>query len=443
MGLLKMNIRNLSAPQLLVASFLSVIFVGSVLLSLPWSSQTPTHYLDALFTSTSAVCVTGLVVFDTGTHWTCLGQIIIMLLIQIGGLGVMSFAGLFAFLMGRKIFLRERLLMQQSINVSAVGGIVKIFRYLLGFTFSMEAIGAFILAIRWTPLMGLKKALWFGLFHSVSAFNNAGFDLFGDFKSLTGFSADITVNLVISSLIIIGGLGFYVCYELFHLRRLKDLSLHSRVVLRTTIILILTGTVILFFSESHHAFKDMPLATKLLAAYFQSVSPRTAGFNTVDLNSLLLSSQLFLIFLMFIGASPGSTGGGVKTTTLALIGATVFSQLKGKKETEMMERRIESDDIYQAVTVVILALITLLIIIYILTLTESAPLIKIAFEVASALGTVGLSLGLTTSLSAIGKILIILTMFLGRVGPLTLGFALAYKKKQPDIHFARGKIMIG
>ncbi len=443
MGLLKMNIRNLSAPQLLVASFLSVIFVGSVLLSLPWSSQTPTHYLDALFTSTSAVCVTGLVVFDTGTHWTCLVQIIFMRLMQIGGLGVMSFAGLFAFLMGRKIFLRERLLMQQSINVSAVGGIVKIFRYLLGFTFSMEAIGAFILAIRWTPLMGLKKALWFGLFHSVSAFNNAGFDLFGDFKSLTGFSADITVNLVISSLIIIGGLGFYVCYELFHLRRLKDLSLHSRVVLRTTIILILTGTVILFFSESHHAFKDMPLATKLLAAYFQSVSPRTAGFNTVDLNSLLLSSQLFLIFLMFIGASPGSTGGGVKTTTLALIGATVFSQLKGKKETEMMERRIESDDIYQAVTVVILALITLLIIIYILTLTESAPLIKIAFEVASALGTVGLSLGLTTSLSAIGKILIILTMFLGRVGPLTLGFALAYKKKQPDIHFARGKIMIG
>ncbi|MBP1761239.1 MAG: TrkG, partial [Firmicutes bacterium] len=211
-----MNIRNLSAPQLLVASFLSVIFVGSVLLSLPWSSQTPTHYLDALFTSTSAVCVTGLAVVDTGTHWTYFGQIIILLLIQIGGLGVMSFAGLFAFLMGRKIFLRERLLMQQSINVSAVGGIVKIFRYLLGFTFSVEVIGALILAIRWMPLMGLKKALWFGLFHSVSAFNNAGFDLFGDFKSLTGFSADITVNLVISSLIIIGGLGFYVCYELFH-----------------------------------------------------------------------------------------------------------------------------------------------------------------------------------------------------------------------------------
>jgi len=438
-----MNLRNLSAPQLLVASFLTVIFAGSLLLCLPWSSQTPTRYVDALFTSTSAVCVTGLVVVDTGTHWTYFGQIIIMLLIQIGGLGVMSFAGLFAFLMGRKIFLRERLLMQQSINASAVGGIVKVFRYLLGFTFSVEAIGTLILAIRWTPLMGLKKALWFGLFHSVSAFNNAGFDLFGDFKSLTGFSADITVNLVISSLIIIGGLGFYVCYELFHLRHMKDFSLHSKVVLRTTIILILTGTVILFASESHHAFKDMPLGTKLLAAYFQSVSPRTAGFNTIDLNSLLLSSQLLIIFLMFIGASPGSTGGGVKTTTLALIGATVISQLKGKKDTEIMERRIESNDIYQAVTVVILALMVLFLIIYILTLTEPDSLIKIAFEVASALGTVGLSLGLTTSLSGIGKILIILTMFLGRVGPLTLGFALAYKKKQPEIHFARGKIMIG
>ena len=438
-----MNIRNLSAPQLLVVSFLSVILLGSLLLSLPWSSQTPTSYLDALFTSTSAVCVTGLAVLDTGTHWTYLGQVIIMLLIQIGGLGVMSFAGLFAFLMGRKIFLRERLLMQQSINTSAVGGVVKIVRYLLTFTFSVEAVGALILAIHWTPLLGLKKALWFGLFHSVSAFNNAGFDLFGDFKSLTGFSTDITVNLVISSLIIIGGLGFYVCYELFHFHRGKMLSLHSKVVLRTTIILILAGTVLLLANEYQHAFKGMNLGTKIMAAYFQSVSPRTAGFNTIDLNSLLLSSQLLMVFLMFIGASPGSTGGGVKTTTLALIGATVLSQLKGKKDTEIYERRIESTDVYQAFTVVILSFMVLLLITYILTLTDPGSLIKIVFEVASALGTVGLSLGLTTTLNGVGKLLIICTMFLGRVGPLTLGFALAYKKKLPEIHYANGKIMIG
>ncbi|HZK87348.1 MAG TPA: TrkH family potassium uptake protein [Syntrophomonas sp.] len=438
-----MNNRNFTAPQLLVVSFFSVILLGSLLLSLPCSSYMPTPYLDALFTSTSAVCVTGLVVVDTGTHWTYLGQTIIMLLIQIGGLGVMSFAGLFAFLMGRKIFLRERLLMQQTINVSAVGGIVKIFRYLLGFTFLVEALGALILAIRWTPLMGLKKALWFGLFHSISAFNNAGFDLFGNFKSLTEFNADITVNMVISSLIIVGGLGFYVCYELFNYRQAKKLSLHSKVVLRTTIILILTGTVLLFVNEYHHAFKDMALGTKLLAAYFQSVSPRTAGFNTVDLNSLLLPSQLLLIILMFIGASPGSTGGGIKTTTLAIIVATVSSQLQGKRDTQILERRIENSAVYQAVTVVILYAFVLLLITYLLTLTDSASLIKTAFEVASALGTVGLSLGLTTSLSEFGKILIIFTMFLGRVGPLTLGFALASRKKQTEIRYAKGKIMIG
>ena len=438
-----MNNHNLTAPQLLSVSFLCVIILGSLLLSLPCSSQVPTSYLDALFTSTSAVCVTGLVVVDTGTHWTCLGQTIIMLLIQIGGLGVMSFAGLFALLLGRKIFLRERLLMQKSINVSALGGIVKIFKYLLGFSFGVEAVGAVILAIHWTPLMGLKKALWFGLFHSISAFNNAGFDLFGNFKNLTAFTSDITVNLVISSLIIIGGLGFYVCYEIFHIRKLGKLSLHSRVVLYTTIFLILSGMVLLFLSEYHHALKDMSLGTKFLAAYFQSVSPRTAGFNTIDLNSLLLSSQLLMIVLMFIGASPGSTGGGVKTTTLALIGATVLSQLKGKRESEIFERRIESNDIYQAITVVVLAAFVLVIITYLLALTNPGSLIKIAFEVASALGTVGLSLGITASLSGFGKILIIFTMFLGRVGPLTLGFALAYKPEQPKIQYARGKIMIG
>jgi len=438
-----MHNQKINAPKFLALSFSALIGLGSILLSLPFASYTPTPYIDALFTSATSVCVTGLVVVDTGTHWTFWGQFIIMLLIQIGGLGVMAFAGFFALLLGRKINLRERLMMQQSINVSAVGGIVRVFRYLLGFTFAVEALGALILAIRWTPLLGFKKALWFGLFHSISAFNNAGIDIFGNFKSLTDFSSDIVINLVISTLIIIGGLGFYVTYELYHYRKADKLSLHSKVVLVTTAVLIAAGMLLLLAGEYNHAFKDMPFGTKILAAYFQSVSPRTAGFNTVDLNALFVSSQLLMIVLMFIGASPGSTGGGIKTSTVALLFAAVFSQLKGKKDTEIYERRIESADIFQALTVFLLAACTLILMSYLLAITQSGDLIKIVFEVASALGTVGLTLGLTTQLTALGKVIIIFTMFLGRVGPLTLGFALAYREKQPEIRYVKGKIMIG
>jgi trk system potassium uptake protein TrkH len=434
---------KLSAPQFLVLSFLSVILAGSLLLVMPWASHSPTSFVDALFTSTTAVCVTGLVVVDTGTHWTLWGQIVIMLLIQVGGLGVMAFAGFFALALGRKINLRERLVMQQAINMESVGGIVRVFKYLLSFTFTAELLGALLLAIRWTPLMGLKKALWFGLFHSISAFNNAGLDLFGNFKSLTDFTSDITVNLVITSLIIIGGLGFYVSFEVFNYRRTKSLSLHTKVVLYTTAILIAAGTLLLFIGEYNHAFKGMPWGTKLLAAYFQSVTPRTAGFNTIDLNTLLASSQLLIILLMFIGASPGSTGGGIKTSTFALLWAAIISQLRGKKDTEIFERHIESNDILQALTVFLLSASTLIVMTYLLSLTYSGDLLKVLFEVASALGTVGLSLGITTELSVLGKVLIIITMYLGRVGPLTLGFALAYRERQPDIRYPKGKIMIG
>lgn len=434
---------RLTPPQFMVLSFASLILIGSVALMLPWASNSPTAYIDALFTSTTAVCVTGLVVVDTGTHWTYLGQTIILLLIQIGGLGVMAFATSFALLMGRKIQLKERLLMQQSINTSTMGGVVRVFRYLLGFTFLTEALGALILTIRFTPLMGLKKAIWFGIFHAVSAFNNAGIDLFGNFKSITDFSADPTINLVISTLIIIGGLGFYVSYELFNYRKTKQLSLHAKVVLITTGTLIVAGTLLLLGCEYYHALKDMPFGTKLLVAYFQSISPRTAGFNSIDLNSLFISSQLLIVVLMFIGASPGSTGGGIKTSTFALLLAAMFSQLRGKKDTELLERRIETTDVLQALTVVMLAILTILTVSFLISWGHQANFMKILFEVTSAFGTVGLTLGITPSLDPFGKYLIIATMLLGRVGPLTLGFALAYREKQPEIRYAKGKVMIG
>ena len=438
-----MNAYKLTPPQFLVLSFASVILIGSLALITPWAAYTPTPYIDALFTSASAVCVTGLVVLDTGTHWTLFGQTIIMLLIQVGGLGVMAFATSFALLLGRQIQLKERLIMQKAINTSTVGGVVRIFRYLLAFTFLTEAIGALILAIRFTPIMGIKKALWFGLFHSVSAFNNAGFDLFGNFKSITAFTSDITVNLIISSLIIIGGLGFYVSYELFNYRQTRRLSLHTKVVLITTVFLIIIGTLLLLGCEYNHALKNMPMGTKLLAAYFQSVSPRTAGFNSIDLNSLFLSSQLLIIILMFIGASPGSTGGGIKTSTFALLLAALISQLRGKKDTEIMERRIDTNDVLQALSLIMLSTFTIILVTFLIALSHQGDFMKILFEVTSAFGTVGLSLGLTTELNSVGKVLIIATMLLGRVGPLTLGLALAYREKQPEIRYAKGKIMIG
>lgn len=439
-----MKIERLSGPQWMVISFLAVIITGSLLLQTPWAVQNgPRNYIDALFVATSAVCVTGLVPVDTGTHWTIFGQMVIMLLIQIGGLGVMSFAVFFAMIAGRKIQLRQRLVMQQSINVSAVGGVVRIFRYLLVFTFLIEALGALILTIRWIPELGWGKALWFGVFHAISAFNNAGFDLFGGFKSLTQYSSDITVNLVISTLIISGGLGFYVWYEIINYRKTRTLSLHSRVVLITTAILLLTGTMLLLLAEYNHAFRGMSPGVKLMAAYFQSVTPRTAGFNTIDLNSLFLSSQLLIILLMLIGASPGSTGGGMKTSTIAILCIAISSQLRGKKDSEIFERRIEEKDVLQALTLAALFAATFIFMTFLVSLTHQGELAKIAFEVASALGTVGLTLGLTPALTTMSKVLIIITMFLGRVGPLTLGFALAYQVKQPDIRYPKGKIMIG
>ncbi|MDD3268288.1 MAG: TrkH family potassium uptake protein [Syntrophomonadaceae bacterium] len=435
---------TLSGPQWLVLSFLSVIVLGSILLQTPWAIQSGSgSYIDSLFVATSAVCVTGLVTVDTGTHWTVFGQLVIMLLIQIGGLGVMSFATFFALIVGKKIQLRQRLVMQQSINISAVGGVVRVFKHLLLFTFLIEALGAIMLIIRWIPTLGLKKAIYFGIFHSISAFNNAGFDLFGGFKSLTEYSSDITVNLVISTLIISGGLGFYVWYEIFNYRKSRSFSLHSKVVLITTAILLLTGTGFLFFGEYNHALKGMSPGVKLLASYFQSVSPRTAGFNTIDLNSLFLSSQLLIIILMLIGASPGSTGGGIKTSTLAILWVAIISQLKGKKDSELFERRIEDKDVLQALTLAALFTATFIIMTFLVSLSYRGELSKIAFEVASALGTVGLSLGLTPELNTTAKVLIIITMFLGRVGPLTLGFALAYQAKQPEIRYPKGKIMIG
>ncbi|OPX87504.1 MAG: Ktr system potassium uptake protein B [Pelotomaculum sp. PtaB.Bin104] len=436
--------RRLDPSQILVIGFGIVILIGSFLLSTPWAvKEGSINWLTALFTATSAVCVTGLVVVDTQTHWTLFGQVIILLLIQIGGLGIMSFATFFFLLLGKKINLRQRIIMQQAINKHSVEGIVNIFRYLLFFSFTIEAIGTILLAIHWTSLMGIKKALWFGLFHSVSAFNNAGFDLFGNFRSLTGFSTDLITNFIISSLIILGGLGFVVVHEIYSLKKVAKLSLHAKVTLISTAILIITGTILILSCEYNHALSEYTWSGKLVASYFQAVTPRTAGFNTVDLGGLLIPTQLLIMVLMFIGGSPGSTAGGIKTTTFTLLWLAIYSLLKGKKDTEIYGRRIRYEDVLRALSIALLSVFFIIFITFLILLTHKTDMLKAMFEVISALGTVGLTLGLTTDLNSLGRVLIIITMFVGRLGPLTIGYALAYQKKQPDLRYPEGKIMLG
>ncbi|MFZ5643264.1 MAG: TrkH family potassium uptake protein [Bacillota bacterium] len=463
---------NLKPHQILVLGFLIAILIGTVLLCTPWAARDGSiDWLTALFTATSAVCVTGLVVVDTGTHWSLFGQIVIMLLIQIGGLGIMSFTTFFALLLGKKIQLKQRIMMQQALNKPSLEGVVNIFRYLLLFSFVMEAIGAAILAVNWAPSMGMPKAIWYGIFHSISAFNNAGFDVMGDFASLTGFAGDFVTNLVISSLLIIGGLGFIVLYEIYSYIRKGDtplsgnvpnkrkgdtplsgnvpdkrtgrLSVHTKLVLLTTAALIVSGTVLIFVSEYNHALSQMPLADKVMGSYFQAVSPRTAGFNTIDLNSLFISTQLLIMFLMFVGASPGSTGGGIKTTTFTLLLLAIYSNLRGKRETELFKRTVETEVVLRALSIALLALFFVFAVTFLLSITQQADFMKILFEVVSALGTVGLSLGLTTELTDLGRVLIMITMFVGRLGPLTLGYAFIYQNRQPELKYPSTKIMIG
>lgn len=435
---------RLSPPQLLAAAFLVTICLGAILLAMPWAAENDdVDWLTAFFTATSAVCVTGLVVVDTGTFWTPAGQLVILLLIQVGGLGVMSLATFFALLLGKKIELRQRLVMQQALGQPELAGIVSIFRYLLLFSFITEATGALLLALHWFPTLGTTRALWYGIFHAVSAFNNAGFGLFGNFSSLTGFVADPVTNIIIGGLFVLGGLGFVVLHEIFHLPRGRKLSLQSRIVLLATLLLAVLGAALLLATEYDGAFKNLTPTSKVTAAFFQALTPRTAGFNTVDLNALSLPSHLMLMLLMFIGGSPGSTAGGVKTTTFTLLILAVWSTVRGREETVVFRRKIESRQVYRALAIIFSALLLIFLVTVLLALTHRAELLDILFEVFSALGTVGLSLGLTTELNVTGRLLIMLTMFLGRLGPLTIGYALAYQKVHPDLHYPEGKIMVG
>lgn len=439
--------QKLSPAQILVLGFAAVILTGALLLTLPIASASgnSTSFIDALFTSTSAVCVTGLVVVDTGTHYSVFGQVVIMLLIQIGGLGFMTMATLFAFIIGKKIRLRERLIMQEALNQVTIEGVVRLARSVLLITAIIEGAAAVILAMRWIPEFGLTKGLYFGLFHAVSAFNNAGFDLFGHFRSLTPYVSDFTVNIVISSLIILGGIGFTVIAEVISKKNWRKFSLHTKSVLTITAILLVGGMISIFLLEYSNpkTLGTLGIGSRILASWFQSVTPRTAGFNSLDIASLRSATQFLIIILMFIGASPNSTGGGIKTSTVGVLFSTVWSNIRGNQDVELFERRLPKDVIFRSLTISLASLALVGFVTMLLSITEKADFLTILFETTSAFGTVGLTMGLTTKLSLIGKLAITLTMYAGRVGPVTIAFAMAQKQHKPIFHYAEEKIIVG
>lgn len=429
-------------PLLLVASFMLIILTGSILLTLPWAVQTgQPDYITSLFTATSATCVTGLVVVDTATHWTLFGHIVLLILMQIGGLGIMTFVTLFAIAIGQNLNLKQKIVLQLALNRSSLESLTQILKYIFTFSLVAETLGALILFFHWLRPMGWGKAAWYAIFHSVSAFNNAGFDLFGEFQSLQGFVDDPIVNLTIAALFIIGSLGFLVIYELLIWREHQALSLHTRVVLSGTLVVLLVGTVVVLLLEYGNTFTQLGLGQKGLAAFFSSAT-RTAGFSTIDMSQTLLPTQIFLVFLMFIGGAPGSTSGGIKITTFVILTAAVISLFRGKNDVEIWKRHLSDKTIKRALAIIFLASSLILIDVFILSCFHG-DFIKVLFEVVSAASTVGLSLGLTHELGLIGKLVIIVTMFLGRLGPITVVYALAYGPEQPHIRYPKGEIMIG
>lgn len=443
-----LNRGNLSAVQILVIGFVILILIGGILLSLPISSASgkSTDFLDALFTSTSAACVTGLITLDTGTYWSHFGQVVIMLLIEVGGLGFMSFATFFALILGKKITLRERLVMQEAMNTFNIQGLVRMVRYVLAFTFSVQFFGALLLSTQFVPQFGLGKGIYFSIFHSISSFCNAGFDLFGHFNSVTGYWNNIVVLLTLSSLIIIGGIGFTVWFELYNYRGIKKLSVHSKVVIVVSVALLIVGTILMFLFEMNNkkTIGDMGFGYKVLNSYFASASPRTAGMNSVSTDDMVNASKFLTVILMFIGGSPGSTAGGLKTSTFGVIILSVISVIRGREDAQVFGRRFSKELVYKSLALLIIGMSIVILVTMILTITEPGEsFINLLYEATSAFGTVGLTTGVTQRLSSVGKVVIILTMYCGRVGPMTVVLALLKNKKKQTHKYPEGRILIG
>ncbi|HIE12708.1 MAG TPA: Trk family potassium uptake protein [Desulfotomaculum sp.] len=424
---------RLTPPEVLVLGFAALIFIGTLVLNTGWAAKSgvPPGFITALFTATSAVCVTGLVVVDTGSYWSSFGQAVILVLLQVGGLGIMTSATIFSILLGRQIGLKERLLIRESLGQVNMAGVVRLVRQVLLFTLAVEAFFAVVLVLRFAKDYVWPVNLWYGIFHAVSAFNNAGFDLFGGLRSISGYVSDPLVNFGIALPVIIGGLGFVVISELVVRRNWRHLSLHAKLTLVTTAALLFAGFIVFLALEYRNILHGFSWPVKLMTSFFQAVTPRTAGFSSVDIQALNPATQLFLCILMFVGASPGSTGGGIKTTTFVLLVLTVWSLAAGREGIEVFGRRIPLAQVLKAMGIFSLGVGWLGAVLVVLLITESHGFLPLLFEGVSAFGTVGLSTGITPELTPAGLMVIIATMFVGRLGPLTVAFAIAQRQRRP------------
>lgn len=437
--------KNLSSFQIIILGFVEVIILGTLILMLPVSSKsgTFTSFGDALFTATSAVCVTGLVVVDTAAYWSCFGQAVILILIQIGGLGVITVVSLLTMVTGKNISLRQRQTMQNALSAPQLGGMVRLTRFVFFTSFALEGIGALCLMPVFVPKYG-AEGIWMSLFHSISAFCNAGFDLMGDktgrFSSLTSFSGNGYLTFVICFLIIIGGIGFLTWNDIATKRtHFREYRMQTKVILVTTAVLILIPTIVFFFTE----FSTDPIVMRISKSFFQAVTPRTAGFNTAELNGMSDMGKTITMVLMLIGGSPGSTAGGMKTTTVALLFVNAIAVFRKKKNVSCFGRRVDDAIVKNASTILIMYVTFAMLSASVISMIEKLPIQACMYESFSAIGTVGLSLGLTPGLGMISHLILVGLMFFGRVGGLTIIFA-AFSPNEPDTsRYPMECIMVG
>jgi len=444
------SLLGLQPAQLLIVSFLMTILIGTFLLTLPVSSthQQGLGFIDALFTATSATCVTGLIVKDTGVYFSLFGQLVILALIQIGALGIMTFSVTLFLAMGKRMSNKEAMAMQDVLDQDSMAGIYELIGFIAKMTIGIEVLGMLFLYVGFEPFIADPgQRLYAAFFHSISAFCNAGFSIFSD--SLVKFATNPTINLTIAFLIIFGGLGFIVVKDVLDKyvkgKRAKSLGLkvHTKLVLTMTIALIILGTIFIYFAENSMILKDMATKDKLLISFFQSVSTRTAGFNSVDIGMLSNASIFIMIILMFIGASSGSTAGGIKITTFWVILKSFTNNLQNKDKMNAFKRKIPDEIVGKAIAIFVLSLGLVIVFMYLVSIFEALPFRDLIFEVVSAFGTVGLSTGITAQLHAPGKLLITILMFLGRLGPLTIVLAFSGYKRKIDYTYAEERIMVG
>lgn len=437
--------------KIILIGYLGIIAAATLVLMLPQASKsgTVTSFTDSLFTATSATCVTGLIRFDTFTHWTTLGQIIILILIQIGGLGFMSIALMVMVLTRKKISLSQRSLMQDSISAPELGGIVRMVRFIIKGTVIIEGLGAILLAFYYVPVLGITNGIYMSIFHSISAFCNGGFDLMGsvsdECSSMMSLEANVYVNIVLMILIVLGGLGFFVWSDILNKRfRIRRFSLQTKVVLSMSISLIVLGALSLFITEYNSGlYGGYPVGTRILSCFFQSVSARTAGMNSCDMSKMSESGVLIMIFLMLIGGSTGSTAGGLKTTTLFVLLASVKSTFRRRKNIEIFGRRLSEDLTRTASCILVSYLVVIFVSTIIISAIEGLPVLTVLFECTSALATVGITLGITGSLGMISKLIIIVLMICGRVGSITILLAFAPDRTDSTSRLPLEKLQIG